>query len=324
MRNKLYPLKFTPIYKCKIWGGENIKNISNHSNSLLNVGESWDVSAFEESQSVVANGPLRGSSLRDIIDLFGEKLLGKDIVEEYGNEFPLLVKIIDATDKLSIQVHPNDDIALKLHNMRGKNEMWYVLSANDNAYIIAGWNSPLSKDDYISKLNDNDIESIVRKHPVKAGDVFFIPAGTVHAIGNGCLILEIQQSSDITYRIFDYNRLGADGNPRELHTDLALMAFDFENWKIDKVKYSCNEINSIANLVNDKHFCVNIVEVNDVYVLQDTYGGFSILSCVEGNLVVKSNDNDDVPLNWGETVLIPAELTKCQILGKGKFLQVAL
>lgn len=323
MQNKLYPLKFIPVFKQKIWGGENIKNISNHSNSLLNVGESWDVSAFTDSQSIVINGPLAGSSLPELVTKYGASLLGDYVVKEYGCDFPLLVKLIDATDKLSIQVHPDDELAQKLHQMRGKSEMWYVLNAEDNAYIIAGWKAPLSKNVYLDKLKDNDVESIVQKHYVHRGDVFFIPAGTVHAIGKGCLILEIQQSSDITYRIFDYNRLGVDGKPRELHTDFALMAFDFDNWKIDKINYAFNEIN-IAKLVNDSHFCVNIVEVRDTCDFINKKNGFSIISCVEGNLVVHSMDNDDVLLNWGETALVPAEISICQISGKGKFLQVAL
>ena len=324
MQNKLYPLKFIPVFKQKIWGGENIKNISNHSNSLLNVGESWDVSAFTDSQSIVINGPLAGSSLPELVSKYGTSFLGDYVVKEYGCDFPLLVKLIDATDKLSIQVHPDDELAQKLHQMRGKSEMWYVLNAEDNAYIIAGWKAPLSKNVYLDKLRDNDVESIVQKHYVHRGDVFFIPAGTVHAIGKGCLILEIQQSSDITYRIFDYNRLGVDGKPRELHTDFALMAFDFDNWKIGKVDYSFDMKNNIANLVNDVHFLVNLVEVKDSYVYENRHNEFSVISCVEGSLTIKCKDAEDVELNWGETALIPASIDKCVIVGKSKFLQVSL
>lgn len=320
----LYPLKFIPVFKKKIWGGENIKNISNHSNSLHNVGESWDVSAFPDSQSIVLNGPLNGFSLQRLIEEYGEKLLGRDVFLEYGTEFPLLVKLIDASDKLSIQVHPNDEFAMQNHNMRGKSEMWYVLNADADAYIIAGWKKQLLKKDCLDKLTCNDIESIVQKHPVKAGDVFFIPAGTVHAIGQGCLILEIQQSSDITYRIFDYNRLGDDGLPRELHTDLALRAFDFNNWKISKVSYSLNSINSIVQIVDDKHFSVNLVGVDGCHVYENKRDTFSIFSCVDGALSVKTNDGDAVSLDWGESLFIPADIRECNVFGKGKFLQVTL
>jgi len=223
----LYPLKFTPIYKDKIWGGNKIKSVLNKDfGGLPNCGESWELSGVDGNVSVVSNGYLAGNTLEELLEVYMGDLAGDEVYEHFGNEFPLLIKFIDANDDLSIQVHPNDEMAAERHNSYGKTEMWYVLQADKGSKLQSGFNQQVDQEKYLEKLEKTELTDILNFEEVTAGDVFFIPAGRVHAIGRGILLAEIQQTSDITYRIYDYDRRDDKGNPRELHTDLALDAID--------------------------------------------------------------------------------------------------
>src|SRR3972149_1007896 len=196
----LYPLKFKPIFKDKIWGGDKIKTLLNKDFSPLpNCGESWEISGVQDEISVVSNGFLIGNNLQELIEIYMGDLVGDQVYQKYGIEFPLLIKFIDAHDDLSIQVHPNDKLAMQRHNAYGKTEMWYIIDADRGAKLISGFNTEVTKDAYIKHLENNTLNLILNYEEVKAGDVFFMPAGRVHAIGKGILLTEIQQTSDITY-----------------------------------------------------------------------------------------------------------------------------
>ena len=227
--NTLYPLKFQPIFKDKIWGGRKIKDVLGMDfGKLPNCGEVWVVSGVEGNPTLVKNGFLAGNELNELVSVYMGDLVGDEVYEKYGDEFPLLIKYIDANDDLSIQVHPDDTIAAKKHQSFGKNELWHIVQADEGAALYIGFKPGTTKKDYIKALQQGDLALILNKIQVKAGDTFYIPAGTVHAIGKGVLLAEVQQSSDITYRIFDWNRMGLDGKPRELHTELALDAINFK------------------------------------------------------------------------------------------------
>ena len=312
--NKLYPLKFKPILKQKLWGGDKIQNIYRHDEPKLEtVGESWDVSAMEEDDCEVINGWLEGNTLADLTEVYMGDLVGDRVYEQYGAEFPLLLKIIDSNRDLSIQVHPNDELADEEHGLRGKTEMWYVLDAEEDAYITLGFNRYVSKAEYIERVATSNLEEVLQKYPVKKGDVYFIPAGMVHSIGKGCLIMEVQQASDITYRIYDYNRKDADGNLRELHTELAQKAIDYENWQGRKITLQPAQ-NGIVNLVECPYFQVNEMQIDKPkeYDLAPI-NSFVLLSCVEGHVMLKWDD-DYITLVEGETVLIPAEMNSLYIV----------
>lgn len=224
----LYPLKFNPILKDKIWGGSKLKTVLNKDFSPLpNAGESWEISGVEGDVSVVSNGFLEGNNLEELIEIYMGDLVGDHVYENFGIEFPLLIKFIDANDVLSIQVHPDDVLSKERHNAFGKTEMWYVIEADKGSELIVGFNQKVDKDTYIKKLEEGRLEEILNNEPVAKGSCFFIPAGRVHAIGKGILLAEIQQTSDVTYRIYDFNRTDDKGTPRELHTELAVDAIDY-------------------------------------------------------------------------------------------------
>jgi mannose-6-phosphate isomerase len=311
---KLYPLKFKPILRQKLWGGDRIQNIYRHNEpKLAQVGESWDVSAMDDDDCEVINGWLEGNSLADLVEVYMGDLVGDKVYEQYGSEFPLLLKIIDANDNLSIQVHPNDQLAEEEHGLSSKTEMWYVLDAEKDAYIILGFNRYVSKSEYIERVATGHLEEVLQKYPVKKGDVYFIPAGMVHSIGKGCLIMEVQQASDLTYRIYDFNRKDADGNLRELHTELAQRAIDYENWQGRKITLQPAQ-NGMVNLVECPYFQVNEMQVDKPkeYDLAPV-NSFVLLSCVEGHVTLKWED-DYLTLTDGETVLIPAEMNSLYIV----------
>lgn len=302
----LYPLKFTPILKDKIWGGQKLKTIfSRELGNLPNAGESWDLSGVEGDESIVRNGSLAGNSLSELLEVYMGDLVGDSVYAKYGNLFPLLVKVIDANDALSIQVHPDDEMAKQRHNSLGKTEMWYLLDADKDASLISGFTSELDKETYVQSVEENTIESLLRSYDVQKGDVFFMPAGRVHAIGKGCLIAEIQETSDITYRIYDFNRTDSKGNTRELHTELAVDAIDFSYVDNAKISYELGE-NACANVVDCSHFTTNVVGVKGT--MERDYSAldsFVILMGVEGELTLEWNEGSDT-LQMGETVLIPA------------------
>ena len=320
----LYPLKFKPIHKPKIWGGEKLSRYYRHdAGELTHVGETWDVSGVEGSESEVENGFLAGNTLNELVEVYMGDLVGEEVYNRFGGQFPLLVKLIDSAQHLSIQVHPTDEIAAERHAMSGKTEMWYVLEAEPDAFLVAGFNSPMDKATYLKLVDENRLEDVLQKHPVAKGDVFFIPAGCVHSIGAGCVLLEIQQTSDLTYRIYDYNRLDLDGKLRELHTDLAIDAIDFEQWKNDKI-VTADLHNDLVKVVDCDYFVANIMTLDkpQEYDLAPI-DSFVLLSVLEGHLKCKY-DNDYITLVDGETMLIPAEMMSLLLVPTGdvKLLEV--
>lgn len=313
MSIELYPLKFNPIFKEKIWGGDKIKSILKKDYSpLSNCGESWEISCSEDDNSIVADGSLKGLTIEELIKKYKSDLVGKKVYEQFGDKFPLLIKYLDANDDLSIQVHPNDEMAKKNHNSFGKTEMWYVLQADENAKINVGFNKTVTKQEYLECLNSNTLDTILNFENVKEGDVYFLPAGRVHYIGKGCLIAEIQQTSDITYRIYDFDRVDANGNKRELHTDLALQCIDFNALDKYSTTYT-NKVNQAIKLVHCQYFKTNIVEIEDE--LNRNYAEFDsfvILMVLSGSVTV-NYDNSTYFYDTAQTILLPACLTEITI-----------
>ncbi len=309
----LYPLKFSPILKDKIWGGTKLKSIFGKEATTDKLGESWELSGIEGEESVVANGFLEGNNLTELIEIYMGDLVGDKIYDSFGLSFPLLFKLIDANENLSIQVHPGDEVAAERHNSFGKTEMWVVLQADENAELIIGFTNDCSKEEYLDALDTDKVEDLLQHVPVKSGDVFFIPAGLVHAIGKGVMVAEIQQSSDITYRIYDFKRVDDNGNERELHTDQALDVIDFTASKNPKTAYK-PDLNHITPLVSCDYFTTNLIQFNQP--LTRNYGtidSFVAYMCLEGSFIVESDDSK-VIVNKGDTVLIPACINEVGII----------
>ena len=300
----LYPLKFRPILKQKIWGGDRLGQKSPDHPS--HVGESWEISAVEDNLSVVANGLLAENNIQELIEVYMGELVGDKVYDRFGIEFPLLIKYIDAQDNLSIQVHPDDETARERHKAYGKTEMWYVVDALPGASLSVGFNRDVEQSDFLRALHWQRLPELLHTEPVKKGDVFFIPPGTIHSINRGCLIAEIQQTSDITYRVYDYNRPGADGLPRELHTDLALDIMNYHPVEHPRVQYSLSA-NQPSRLVQCPYFTTNLLQLDrDIerdYVRLDS---FVIYMCLEGRFTITTGESDAVLVNRGETVLLPA------------------
>ena len=310
---KLYPLKFETIFKDKIWGGNKIKTVLNKEFSPLpNCGETWEISGVKSDVSVIANGKLSGTSLATLLEQKKEKLVGKKVYERYGNEFPLLVKFIDANDDLSIQVHPDDELAKKRHDSFGKTEMWYVIQADEGSSLISGFNQAVDEKKYLEKFNAGKLSDILNKEDVKAGDVFFLPAGRVHTIGKGLLIAEIQQTSDITYRIYDFDRVDDKGNKRDLHVEEALVAIDYRYYDDYKTKYEATK-NESVKLVSCEYFTTNILDFtkNEIKDYTDL-DSFVIHVCLEGSYVLKS-ENEEILVKMGDCILLPATTTQIEL-----------
>lgn len=304
----LYPLKFKTIYKDKIWGGEKIKTMLGKDFSPLpNCGETWELSGVSGNISEVSNGKLTGKPLTDIINLYGADLLGKRIKEQFGTEFPLLIKFIDANDDLSIQVHPNDELAQKRHNSFGKTEMWYIMQADEGSSLISGFSQELDRDSYQKAFNEGRLEEVLNREPVQAGDVFFLPAGRVHTIGKGLLLAEIQQTSDVTYRIYDFDRKDAEGNLRELHIEESLDAIDYTKYDEYKTPYQSQQDQSV-NLVQCPYFTTNKLEISkDFTVDHQGLDCFKIYICLEGSAkLITAEGTEEIGL--GDVLLIPANI----------------
>ncbi len=322
----LYPLKFAPIFKEKIWGGDRLGKLLNKDTSnLKNVGESWEISAIEDNISLVVNGFLAQNNLQELIEVYMGELVGDKVYEQFGLEFPLLIKFIDANDVLSVQVHPDDEMAKERHKAFGKTEMWYVLESDPKAELVVGFNQEISKADYLQKVKEGRLSDILNSERVKEGDCYFIPAGRIHAIGAGSLIAEIQQTSDITYRIFDFNRTDEAGNTRELHTDLAVEAIDYSYHPKYKTTYTEVE-NQTEQLVACPYFTTNVLPftkpVNKDYSMLDS---FVIYMCVEGSAQIEYAESEDaIRIQKGETVLIPASIDNLILtpFEKTRFLEV--
>jgi len=312
----LYPLKFTPILKEKIWGGQKLNTLlKKNLGTLPNAGESWEISGVGGDESVVSNGFLKGNTLNEILEIYMGELVGDKVFQQFGNEFPLLIKFIDANDVLSIQVHPDDKLSKERHQAFGKTEMWYVMQADKDASLISGFNQQVNKEQYIEALKNDTLEALLANHKVQTGDVFFIPAGRVHAIGQGIMLAEIQQTSDVTYRIYDFNRKDKDGKTRDLHTDLAIDAIDFSYSKEARTNYSLQN-NQPTEVVNCDYFKTSIIEF-DKTLERDFYGydSFLIYLCVEGEFDIQYSDQKEV-VTTGETILIPADLQTISLIPK--------
>jgi len=312
--SSLYPLKFKTIYKDKIWGGQKIRTyLHKDFGNLPNCGETWEISGVKSDVSVVAEGALAGESLADLLEKFKDQLVGKKVYNHFGNIFPLLVKFIDANDDLSIQVHPNDELAKKRHNSFGKTEMWYVIEADPGSTLISGFNRPVNKQVYLDKLNSGHIMEILNRENVDAGDVFFLPAGRVHTIGKGLLIAEIQQTSDITYRIYDFDRVDDKGNKRELHTEEAVDAIDYNFYSEYKTKYQPKK-NEDVRLVKCPYFTTNVLDYNEsVRKDYSTIDSFVIHVCLEGNYVIECHGGQHT-VKMGECVLLPNTVGKVDLI----------
>ena len=307
---KLYPLQFTPLYKYRIWGGEKLKTELNKQYTEENIGESWEISDVSGDETVVAEGALKGQSLSDLIKEFKGDFVGNAVHEKFGEEFPLLIKFIDAKTPLSIQVHPSNEVAKERHNSFGKNEMWYVMQADKDAELIVGFDEEINTDDYKTHLENNTILNVMHHENVQKGDTFYIPTGRVHAIGAGVLLAEIQQTSDVTYRIYDYDRVDSKtGIKRELHNELAIDVIDYEVHDTYKTDYSI-EKNVSNTLVHSPYFRTNILDINSTVVKDySVIDSFIIYMCVEGSVNVIS-EGETYTINNGETFLLPASLKK--------------
>lgn len=316
---KLYPLQFDPILKERIWGGTKLKTYLNKPITSDITGESWEISTVENDVSVVANGDLKGKSLNDLINESPEAILGTKVYADFGKQFPLLFKYLDAREDLSIQLHPNDELAKKRHNSFGKTEMWYVMQADTNARLIVGFKDKSSPEEYLKHIHDKTIVDILDTKKVKQGDVFFLETGTIHAIGAGIVVAEIQQTSDITYRIYDFDRVDANGNKRELHVDLSLEAINYET--IEAQKFYSKTENVSNEVVNCKYFTTNFIPLDGHTKIQKNNNSFTVYMCVDGSFEL-SLDTETFLYQKGDTVLIPASLTDFQLSGKASILEI--
>lgn len=290
----------------KVWGGHRLQPLKGLACNDLPIGESWEVSAVPTSESVVANGPLAGQTLDAVTRTYGAELLGQHIAKTYGNTFPLLVKFIDAQGDLSIQVHPNDALALARHGKQGKTEMWYVIEAEPGAAVYSGFRKAINEEEYRRRVEDGSIIDVLARHDVLAGDVFYIPAGRVHAICGGILLCEIQQSSDITYRLYDYKRLGLDGKPRQLHTQEALEALDFHVYDNYRITFQPTD-EGIAHLIDCDYFVVNILMTHTtLHRNLKAKDSFVTLSCIKGDCRIRTIGGHTLILTHGHSCLIPA------------------
>ena len=314
MKAPLYPLKFIPLYKERLWGGQKLMSYLNKDfGDLDKCGESWEISGVEGDISVVSSGELRGQSLQELIRVYTEDLVGGKIFKEYNDEFPLLIKFIDANDDLSVQVHPDDKLAWKKHRSKGKAEMWYIVKAEKNATLISGFSKKTNRNDFLEKFENGEINNLVNKEQVAAGDFFFIPAGRIHTIGKGILLAEIQQASDITYRIYDFDRVDKHGQSRELHLEESVDALDYDFYENYKGQY-VHKKNEAVNLAKCQYFTTNKISATQPITRDySSLDSFVIYICVEGQLKFEYQ-NHQYSMRMGETILIPACINELMLV----------
>lgn len=316
VENTLYPFVFSTIFKDKLWGGQKIKSVLGKDfGNLPNCGETWELSAVEGNVSVVANGALKNQSINDLIQHFKGDLIGSKVWEKYGEEFPLLIKFIDAAEDLSIQVHPDDKMAARVHGGNGKSEMWYILAAEEEATLNSGFNQPVSKEQYLDHLKNNTLDEILNIEKVEAGDVFYLPAGRIHYIGKGIMLAEIQQTSDYTYRVYDFDRKDSSGNKRELHTELALEALDFTYHQKYKSEYT-PQLNEFYTIQETPYFITKGLKLTEQFSVKYTeQDSCRILIVTEGEGELIFNDEKFL-LKKGMVVLVPAILNELSLTPK--------
>lgn len=316
-----YPLTFTPLFKDRIWGGSKLHSYLNKPIDSERTGESWEISSVPGDVSVVNTGVLQGKSLNEIIDSYPEQLLGTDAMKRFGLQFPLLFKFIDAKEDLSIQLHPNDELAKIRHNSFGKTEMWYVMQADEGARLVVGFKNDSNQHEYLEKVAAKDLVSLLNEYPVKQGDVFFLATGTIHAIGAGVVVAEIQQTSDVTYRIYDWDRVGADGKERALHTELALEAI---NYAATPSKVAYDEVpNQSATVVDSPFFVTNIIALQDHFLWKKTKDAFTVFMCTKGHFELVCN-GEISRYQMGDTVLIPAIINELTLKGTATLLEISI
>ena len=314
--NRIYPLKFRPIIKDKIWGGERLKDLLNKKTKTSKAGESWEISGFPGSVSRVCNGFLAGNNLEELIEIYMGDLVGEGIFEKFGTLFPLLIKFIDANDVLSIQVHPDNKLASKLFNSYGKTEMWYILEADPGSEIVIGFNKKVNREEYLHNLKNKTLPEVLNKEKVSPGDVFYIPSGRVHSIGSGILLAEIQQTSDATLRIYDFDRVDENGKPRPLHNDKALDAIDFNVYPTYRTGYE-KSVNTSNHILSCDYFTTNYLFL-DKPVKKDylNLDSFVIYICLEGEVDIRYYENNAETIIKGETILVPAEINVIDLMPK--------
>ncbi len=309
---------FKPIFKTTIWGGDRIPAFKGVETEQINIGESWEISGVEGSESIVANGEDKGMTISQLIDKYGSDLLGERNYKKFGERFPLLIKFIDAHEDLSVQVHPNDELAHRRDLKSGKTEMWYVLEADKGARLATGFKEPVDPDSYRDLVETGEIMDVLNFNRIKPGDTFFIPAGRVHSIGKGSFVVEIQQTADITYRIYDFHRKDKDGNERELHTDLAFDAINFNDTDEKRVKYIPHP-DIPVNLLTSPYFTTNLLQIDEKmmrdYSESDT---FAILIAINGEAEITCG-KETVKIRKGTSILIPASAKGIGIEPQGKF-----
>ena len=316
-----YPIKFQPILKEKIWGGQKLNTLLDKESDLPNIGESWEISDVDQDVSIVSNGVLKGKTIKELLDIYKADLIGIKNYKTFGNTFPLLIKFIDAKQDLSIQLHPNNALAAKRHNSFGKTEMWYVMQADPDANLIVGFNQEMNSDTYLKHLEAKILPEILNFDKVKEGDSYFIEVGRIHAIGAGVMLAEIQQTSDITYRIHDWDRVDDKGNQRELHNDLAIDAIHFQLQDNFRVNYSKKE-NAINQMVDCPYFTTNYLEITTTIKKENLVDSFIIYMCVSGEAEIETDHTTEI-IKKGETVLLPAAIKTYQISSKkGTLLEV--
>lgn len=308
-----YPIKFKPIQQERIWGGEKLHRLFGKPKRNEPIGESWEISAIAENVSVVANGSLKGKNLQELINAYKAEFVGDKVYRKFGEKFPLLIKFIDAKTDLSIQLHPNDSLAQKRHNSFGKEEMWYIMQAEKESRLLFGFNQDLTKGAYLEHLKNKTLTQVLHEEKVQEANVYHIPSGRVHAIGSGVVLAEIQQSSDITYRLYDWDRKDSQGKARELHTTLALDAIDFAIPNSFKTTYSTNS-NYPSSLLKSPKFKTNLLDLDHKMKINETAkDSFTIYMCVAGSGSFSTNESL-VEIKTGETIFIPAILQKYQII----------
>lgn len=309
--------KFEPILKSTIWGGEKIVPYKQIASDRKMVGESWELSGVRGNESVVAGGPDAGKTLPELIARDGAALLGRANAERFGAEFPLLVKFIDARQDLSIQVHPDDKLAAERHRSKGKTEMWYVVDTDEGAHLRSGFSKQVTPAEYEASVADNTITDLLADYTIAPGDVFFLPAGRIHAICTGCFVAEIQQTSDITYRIYDYGRVGADGKTRELHTELAKDAIDYTVLPDYRTHYEAAKDREVE-LVSCPYFTTSLYDLTQTQRIDlAELDSFEILICMEGRGTIVDDRGEELPVHQGETVLVPASAQWVEIRPEG-------
>lgn len=319
----LYPIQFKPIFSERPWGGRSLLEKrgtpKQQADKDLVIGESWEVSGVEGNVSVISNGFLKGNSLQEAVEVYMGDLVGDKVFQRFGEEFPLLIKYIDAQDVLSVQVHPDDELSAKRHNAYGKTEMWYVIDCEPGAQLLIGLKEGVTREQYISAVEDGTVGDLLNPVTVKPGDTYFIPAGTVHAIGKGILITEIQQTSDVTYRVFDWNRTDKEGNPRELHTDLALDAIDFKAGVRNVTQHPPK--GAAALLVECPYFTTNQLNIDGRMERElESRDSFTVYICLGGEMTLTA-PGGSIKIAKDDIVLIPADQDSVVLEGSGQLLE---